>query len=161
MSSLPSKLKEFLMLAENCWKIEIKVFLYCAISHENYSLSHIFFPWLSFEYVEFNDDVHFVSFWLEILFWANFVQKIKTVSLSWNFAPDLFEYAELCRKYVVLTFSPFRPEKPFLGKSGQKNRNCQFKLKFGTKTNLNMWNSIMMFTLSVFDHKYLYWANLV
>ena len=101
MSSLPSKLKEDLMLAENYWKIEIKVFLYCAVSHENYSLSHR----LPFEYVEFSYDVHFVSFWLEIRFWANFVQKIKTVGLSWNFASDLFEYAELCRKYVVLAFS--------------------------------------------------------
>ena len=113
MSSLPSKLKEDLMLAENYWKIEIKVFLYCAVSHENYSLPHIFFPWSSVEYVEFNDDVHFVSFWLEILFWANFVQKIKTVSLSWNFAPDLFEYAELCRKYVVLAFSLLDQKNPF------------------------------------------------
>ena len=49
----------------------------------------------------------------------------------------------------------FRPEKPFLGKSGQKNQNCQFKLKFVTKTNLNKQNSMMMFTLSGFDHKYL------
>ena len=43
----------------------------------------------------------------------------------------------------------FRPEKPFLGKSGQKNQNCQFQ------------NSVMMFTFFVFDHKYLSWANLV
>ena len=33
-------------LPENCWKVEIKVFPYCAISHENKSLSDIFFPWL-------------------------------------------------------------------------------------------------------------------
>ena len=54
---------------------------------------------------------------------------------------------------VLFFFS--RPEKPFLGKSGQKNQNCQFKLKFGTKTNLNTQNSMMMFTFSVSDHKYL------
>ena len=55
----------------------------------------------------------------------------------------------------------FRPEKPFLGKSGQKNQNCQFKLKFGTKTNLNLQNSMMMFTFSVFEDKHLSWVNFV
>ena len=50
----------------------------------------------------------------------------------------------------------FRSKKAFLGKSGQKNQNCQFSRKFGTKTNLNMWNSIMIFTFSVFDRKYLF-----
>ena len=54
-----------------------------------------------------------------------------------------------------------RPENPCLGKSGQKNKNCQFKLKFGTKTNLKMHNSMTMLTFSVFDNKYLSWANLV
>ena len=37
-------------------------------------------------------------------------------------------------------FFYFRPEKPFLDKFGQKNQNCHFKLKFGSKTNLNMLN---------------------
>ena len=58
-------------------------------------------------------------------------------------------------------FLRFRPEKPFLGKSGQKDQNCQFKLKCGAKANLNGRNSMMMFTFSVFDHKYLSWASLV
>ena len=70
----------------------------------------------------------------------------------------------ICRimwKISGVNFFCFRPEKLFLGKSGQKNQNCQFKLKFGTKTNLNMRNSMMMFTFSVFEHKYLFWVNLV
>ena len=50
-------------------------------------------------------------------------------------------------------FFSFRPEIPFLGKFDPKNQNCQFKRKFGTWTNSNMQNS-MMFTFSVFDHKY-------
>ena len=54
---------------------------------------------------------------------------------------------------VMFTFS-IRSEKPFLGKSGTNNQNCQFKWKFGTNTNLNMQNSVMMSTLFVFDHKY-------
>ena len=39
--------------------------------------------------------------------------------------------------------------------SGQKNSNCLFKQKFGTKTYLNMRNSMMMFTFSLFDYEYL------
>ena len=74
----------------------------------------------------------FVCFWLEISFWANLVQKFKTVSLCWNFLLDWFEYAELYRKSFSHIFC-FRPEKHFLDKSGQKNQNCQFKQKFGTK----------------------------
>ena len=52
-------------------------------------------------------------------------------------------------------------EIPFLGKFGPKNQNCHFKLKFGTYTNSNMHNSMVMFILSVFDWKYPFWANLV
>ena len=55
----------------------------------------------------------------------------------------------------MFTFTVLDQKKP-----GQKNRNCPFKLKFGTKTNLDKRNSIMMLTFSVFDHKYLSWANL-
>ena len=50
------------------------------------------------------------------------------------------------KKTCVVHFFCFRSEKPFLGKSSQKNRNCQFKLTFGTKTNSNMQNSIVIFT---------------
>ena len=52
-------------------------------------------------------------------------------------------------------------EIPFLGKFGPKNQNSHFKLKFGTYTNSNMQNSMVMFILSVFDWKYPFWANLV
>ena len=34
--------------------------------------------------------------------------------------------------YFVYSFACLRPEKPFSGKFGSKNQNCQFKLKFGT-----------------------------
>ena len=36
-------------------------------------------------------------------------------------------------------------EIPFLGKFGPKNQNCHFKVKFGTYTNSNMQNSMVMF----------------
>ena len=40
---------------------------------------------------------------------------------------------------------------PFFGKFGPKNRNCQFKLKIGNQTNLNMKNSIAIIFFCVFD----------
>ena len=33
-----------------------------------------------------------------------------------------------------------------MGKLGPKNQNCQFKLKYGTETNSNMQNSMVIFT---------------
>ena len=50
---------------------------------------------------------------------------------------------------------------PFLSKFGPKIQNCQYKLKFGTLTNLNMQNSMALFSVSVFNWKYSFWANLV
>ena len=41
-------------------------------------------------------------------------------------------------------------EIPFLGKFGPKNQNCHFKLKFGTNTNSNMQNSMVMFIFFCF-----------
>ena len=55
----------------------------------------------------------------------------------------------------------FSSEIHFLGKFGTKNQYCQFKLKFGTWSNPNMRNSVVMFTFSVFDWKYPFCANLV
>ena len=48
------------------------------------------------------------------------------------------------QKICGVHFFCSRPEKPFRGKSSQKNQNCQFKLKFGSKADLNMKNSIMI-----------------
>ena len=42
-----------------------------------------------------------------------------------------------------------------------KRKNCQFKQKFGTQTNLNMQNSMVLFTFLVFDQKYPFWGNLI
>ena len=48
---------------------------------------------------------------------------------------------------------------PFLGKAGSTIQNCLFKAKLVTETNLNMQNSMVMFTFSVFDWKYPFWPN--
>ena len=74
-------------------------------------------------------------------------KKWKFTILSWDFALDYFKYAELCRKYVVLTFFCFRPNLV------KKNKSCQFKLIFGTKTNSNTQNLMMIFpflTINIF-----------
>ena len=47
----------------------------------------------------------------------------------------------------------FQPEAPFLGKFGLENQNFQFKVKFGTDTNWNMQNSMVMFILFYFGLK--------
>ena len=39
--------------------------------------------------------------------------------------------------------------------------NFNQKLKFGSTTNSNMQNSMMVFTFSVLDHKQPFWVNLV
>ena len=71
---------------------------------------------------------------------------------------DLFEYAQFNGGVLFICS---RLKIPFLGKFGPENHNCQFKLRFGTKTNSNMQNSMVVFTLSVFDWKYYFWANLI
>ena len=58
-------------------------------------------------------------------------------------------------------FFRFRPQIPFLGKFGPKNKNCQFILKFGTWANSNLQNSMAMFNFFAFDWNYPFWANLV
>ena len=63
---------------------------------------------------------------------------------------DYFEYAEF-KSYVH--FFCCWPETSFLGKFGPKNQNYQFNLNFGTLTNSNMENSIVVFTFSVLDWK--------
>ena len=87
-------------------------------------------------------------------FSANLVQKIKIVSLCWNL---VFRPIKICSIY----FFCFWPEIPFLGKFDSKSQNFQFKLKFGTSTNSNIHNSMVVFNFSVLDWEYHFWANLV
>ena len=91
-------------------------------------------------------------------FWTNLVQKIKNVSLRWNLMPRL---TRICRIQWRCSLFFFRPEIIFLGNFCSKNKDCQFKLKFGTQNNWNMQNSLAMYTLSVLDQKYPFWANFV
>ena len=63
------------------------------------------------------------------LFWVNLVQKLKIISLSWNFVPRLIQICRIpwwCSLFLFLTGNTF------LGKFGPKNQNCQFELKLCT-----------------------------
>ena len=88
--------------------------------------------------------------------WANLIKKIKIVSLSWNLVPRLICIYGIQWRSLFL----FLTINIVLGQIWSKNSKL-FKVKFDTKANLNMQNSMMMFTFSVFDLKYLFWANLV
>ena len=120
-------------------------------------------------------------------FWANLVQKIRIVGLSWHFVPRinricriqwrcllfLLKYpfwANLVHKLKIISltefggevyFLCFRAEVSFFGKFVPKDQNCQFKLRFGTMTSTNMQNSMVMFTFFILDQKYPFWAKLV
>ena len=77
-------------------------------------------------------------------FWANLVQKIKVVSLSWNLVPRLIWICGIQWWCSLFSFWP---------KFGPKIQNCLFKEKFDTKTNSNMQNSMVVSILSVLDWK--------
>ena len=75
-----------------------------------------------------------------------------------NMAPSIIQIYKF--NDVVHLFW-FQVEIPFLVKFGPKNQIYQFKHKFGTYTNSNMQNLMDLFTFSLFDWKYCFWANLV
>ena len=91
-------------------------------------------------------------------FLANLVQKVKIIRWSWNLLPRLIW---VCRIQWCCSLFCFLIEIHFLGKFGSKSKNYQLKLKFGSCTNSNMLNSIVMFTFFVYDWKYVFWRNLV
>ena len=118
------------------------------------------------------------------LFCANLLQKMKILGLSWNlsvstkfqfkptnliFGPNLLKecisgvkqkkWAPPLEFSGDVHFYCFWPEVLILGKFGPKHKNCQFKLKFGTYTNSNMQNSMVVFTFFKFRPEILFWSN--
>ena len=59
---------------------------------------------------------------------------------------------------VMLNFALF--DWTNLDKFHPKNQNFQFRVKFGTKNNSNMYNSMVVFTFSVFDQNFPFRASL-
>ena len=72
-------------------------------------------------------------------FWANLVQKIKIISLSWHLIPILIQ---TCRIQWWSSLFMFLIRNIFFGQIWPKSPNYQFKLKFGNYNNSNMQNSI-------------------
>ena len=73
-----------------------------------------------------------------------------------------FEFSTFLNwQQLVLTFSVLDLKHPFWANLVQKNQIYQFQLKFGTKNNSNMQNSMALFTFSVLDWKNPFQANFV
>ena len=89
-------------------------------------------------------------------FCANLVKKIKIISLKRNLVPRLTWICEIqwwCSLFLFLTIISF------MGKFDLKIHNCLLKVKFDTKTNLNMRNSMVVSILSVLDWKWLHFLG--
>ena len=61
---------------------------------------------------------------------------------------------------VVFTLSLLDRKQTFWANFAKKNKNCQFKLKFGTGANSNMQNSMVTLIFFVLYGKHPSWANL-
>ena len=119
-------------------------------------------------------------------FWGNLVQKIEFASLSWNLVPrqiwtcwiqwcfslsplltgnNLFGYI-WCKKSLYaefrgdIHFISFRVKAPCLSNFGQKNLNCQFKLKFGTNNHFIIFWGFLMF-YQVFLSPRVIWGTII
>ena len=103
-------------------------------------------------------------------FWANFLSNLKSVCLKWNLVLreiQIFRIQWWCSHSIFYAefngdfrFCSFGLEMSFLGKFDTKNQNFQAKLKFDTKINSNMQNSIAVFNFSAFGWRYLFLATL-
>ena len=138
------------------------------------------------EYTEFNGDVHFFLFARKYPFWANFVQKIKILSLSSNLVPKLIRICRIqwcdahfycfCFSLEIPFLGKFGPDKfeyaevdggvhffvfrsqiPFLGNLVQKIKIVYLNWYLGPR----IIQLCRIVHFSVFNRKYPFWANLV
>ena len=87
------------------------------------------------------------------LLWANLVEKIKVVSLSRNLVPRLIPASTIqwqCSLFL------FQTGTTLFGQIGPKTQNCQLKLRFGTYTNSNMQNAMVVFIFVLFLFLFLF-----
>ena len=86
------------------------------------------------------------------LFWVNLVQKLKIISLSWNFVPRLIQICRIpwwCSFFFVFDWKYLSWQNWF------KKSKLSVWAEISRKTNFNKQNSMMIFTFWVFDWKYL------
>ena len=74
-------------------------------------------------------------------FWGNFSKTIKIICLRWKLVPKLIQ---ICWIRQWFSFVLFWTGNTFLVKFGPKMENWLIKMKFGTLTNSNMLNSMVM-----------------
>ena len=91
-------------------------------------------------------------------FGGNLIQKLFILSLSGIWCLDQFQYKECIGSVHCFCF---RPKHVFGQIFTKKSQNCQFQLKFPTKTVSNMQNSVMVFTFFVLNGKHSFLENLV
>ena len=96
-----------------------------------------------FKYAEFKGDVYFFRFRIEMSILGQ-ISKFKIVCSKRNLIPRLIWIWNSMAVFIL----------PFCTNMVQKIKNCLFKPKFGTYTNSNMKNIMVMFIFSVFDRKY-------
>ena len=94
---------------------------------------------------------------MENQFWANLAQKIKIVILSWNLETRL---SRICKIQLWYELFVFLTRNTLFGQIWSQNSTL-FKVKFGTQTNLNIQNSLVMFTFFVFLWKYPFWLTFI
>ena len=90
-------------------------------------------------------------------FWVNLAKKIKIVCLRWNSASRLIRKCWIrwwCLLFLLWT-------KNTLFQQIWSKKSKLFNMKLGIYTNSNMLNLLVMFTFSVLERKYPFWANLV
>ena len=89
-------------------------------------------------------------------FSTNLIQKFKIISWSWNLVPTLIP---TCRIQWWDSLLLFLIGNTLFEQIRSKKSKLSVELKFGTYTNSNMQNSMVIFTF--FDRKYPFWANFV
>ena len=99
--------------------------------------------------MESNIDVQFCPFRTEMSFLSKFNKKKK--NFSWNLVLLICTIPWWCSFFLFSTRYTFLRE----------TLNCLFNVNFGTQTNLNIQNWIVMSTFFAFYSKCWYWANLV
>ena len=82
---------------------------------------------------------------------------MKITSLSWNLVPRLIQ---IWRIQWWCSLFCFGRETPFFGKFGPENRNCHFKLKFGTWIDLSVQNLMPLFTFFYLRPQTPFWGQI-
>ena len=102
------------------------------------------------------DHVFSVLYW-QYPFWGIFRRIIQSSLHQMKFGKQ--SNSKVQNLIRILTFSFLDQKNLFRVSLDQKLKFFQFKVNFGTLTNMQY--SIVMLTLSVLDSKYPFWANLI